>query len=94
MKFFILILLSPALATVAEPPKAKTCVACHGEKGISANALWPNIAGQKAEYFEKQIKEFRDGKREDQLMTNIAKDLSDQEIKELATYYSKLKGCP
>lgn len=84
-----------SLAAVAqEPPKAKTCVACHGEKGVSSNPLWPNIAGQKDQYIEKQIKEFRGGKREDQLMTNIAKDLTDKEIKDLAAYYSKLKACP
>jgi cytochrome c553 len=67
-------------------------VACHGEQGISSNDLWPNIAGQKEKYMIKQIKEFKAGKREDALMTNIAKDLSDKEIDELAAYYSKLKG--
>lgn len=77
-----------------EPVKAKTCVACHGEQGISNNELWPNIAGQKAQYLEKQIKEFKNGKRSDPLMTGIAKGLSDKEIHELAEFYSQLKGAP
>lgn len=75
-----------------EPEKAKTCVACHGEKGISPNELWPNIAGQKKTYMINQMKAFKDGKRQDPLMTPISKDLTENEIKELADFYSKMKA--
>ncbi len=93
--FLILILIHALSLNAAEPAKAKLCVACHGEKGISPNDLWPNIAGQKKAYMIKQIKAFRDSKkREDPLMTPISKQLTDKDIEELTTYYSKMKACP
>ncbi|MGE4132541.1 MAG: cytochrome c [Bdellovibrionales bacterium] len=75
----------------APPEKASTCVACHGEKGVSANDLWPNLAGQKIEYLKKQMHEFKKGSRENELMTGVARSLSDREIDELADYYSRLE---
>ena len=45
--------------------KAAVCAACHGQKGISSNPLWPDLAGQQQTYLENQIKAFRDGARTD-----------------------------
>jgi cytochrome c553 len=72
--------------------KQKTCVACHGAGGVSNNSLWPNLAGQKEEYIVKQLHAFRDGSRVDPLMSPISQMLSDDDIKELAAYYSHLKA--
>lgn len=71
--------------------RAGNCAGCHGANGISNNPAWPNLAGQKAQYLEKQLKMFRDGKRQDALMSPMAKPLSDADIKNLAAYYSSLK---
>jgi len=71
--------------------KAATCAGCHGAAGISANPLWPNLAGQKDAYMVKQMKAFRDGKRSDPMMSPMAKPLSDADIDNLAAYYSSLK---
>lgn len=78
----------------AEAGKAKaiTCVACHGAEGNSANALWPNIAGQHAAYTEAQLKAFKDGTRKDPLMTSQALMLSDQDMADLAVYFESLPG--
>ncbi len=78
----------------AEAGKAKaiTCVACHGAEGNSANALWPNIAGQHAAYIEAQLKAFKDGTRKDPLMTSQAMMLSDQDMADLAVYFESLPG--
>jgi len=70
--------------------KAATCSGCHGATGISANPLWPNLAGQKDAYLVKQLKAFRDGARSDPMMTPMAKPLSDADIHNLAAYYSSL----
>ena len=70
--------------------KAMTCQACHGANGISANDLWPNLAGQKAGYLVKQIKAFRDGQRQDPSMAPMVGSLSDQDIEDLAAYYANL----
>ena len=71
--------------------KSATCAGCHGAAGISANPLWPNLAGQKDAYLVKQMKAFRDGKRSDPMMSPMAKPLSDADIDNLAAYYSSLK---
>ena len=71
--------------------KSATCAGCHGAAGISANPLWPNLAGQKEAYMVKQMKAFRDGKRSDPMMSPMAKPLSDADIDNLAAYFSSLK---
>lgn len=71
--------------------KAAVCAACHGANGISNNPLWPNLAGQKEQYLIKQIKAFKSGERKDPLMTPQAAQLSDQDIENLAAYFSSLK---
>lgn len=76
---------------VAGRAKAAGCAGCHGAKGVSANPLWPNLAGQKAAYLVKQLKAFRDGAREDPIMSAMARPLSDADIEDLAAYYSSLK---
>jgi len=55
------------------------------------NPMWPNLAGQKEQYLAKQIKAFRDGTRQDPMMAPMVKSLSDQDIDNLAAYYSSLK---
>jgi cytochrome c553 len=75
--------------------KAVTCAACHGAAGNSANAMWPNLAGQNAPYLVAQLKAFQpgaDGKatRSDPLMSSMAIPLSDQDIRDLAVYFESL----
>ena len=76
---------------VAGKAKATLCAACHGPEGISMADLWPNLAGQKKAYLEKQIKAFRDEERIDPTMLPMVKPLTDQDIKDLAAYFSSLK---
>jgi len=70
--------------------KSAICMACHGMNGVSNNDIWPNLAGQKKGYLVNQIKAFRDGGRVDFMMAPMVKSLSDQDIDDLAEYYSKL----
>lgn len=70
--------------------KSATCAGCHGAEGVSANPLWPNLAGQKDAYLVKQLKAFRDGTRTDPMMAPMAKPLSDDDINNLAAYFSSL----
>jgi cytochrome c553 len=72
--------------------KAITCAACHGAAGISANPLWPNIAGQSAPYLVAQLKAFKDGARNDALMTSQVMMLSEQDMADLAVYFESLRG--
>ena len=76
----------------AEAGKAKalTCTACHGPEGNSANALWPNLAGQNAPYLLAQLKAFKDGSRMDPLMSSQAMMLSEEDMADLAVYFESL----
>ncbi|MCP0914725.1 MULTISPECIES: c-type cytochrome [Legionella] len=71
--------------------KAAACVACHGAKGISTNPQWPSLAGQHAGYLAKQLRDYKQAStRNSPIMAPIVAKLSDQDIEDLAVYYSKL----
>jgi len=89
----ILIFSLPVFAGDAAAGKAKSaiCMACHGAAGMSPNDIWPNLAGQKEGYLVKQIKAFRDGVRVDPMMAPMVSSLSDEDVDNLAAYYSSIK---
>ncbi|QIB67516.1 cytochrome c4 [Kineobactrum salinum] len=77
-----------ATAAAETPAQTHSCVACHGNAGVSDNPEWPSLAGQNAAYLEQQITAFRDGERENPPMKPFVENLSDAEIAELAEYYA------
>ena len=75
---------------------AGTCLACHGVNGNSTNPEWPTLAGQNAAYIERQLHLFHDGRRTGKpgdagasMMPAMATALSDQNIEDVAAYYSQ-----
>ncbi|MDH4165814.1 MAG: cytochrome c4 [Gammaproteobacteria bacterium] len=68
--------------------KSATCMACHGMDGNSANPEWPALAGQHSSYIVKQLKHFKAGERQNALMSPMAMILADQDMEDLAAYYS------
>lgn len=70
--------------------KAVACAGCHGPEGISTNPMWPSLAGQKEKYLAKQLRDFREGRRANPVMAPIVRGLSDEDIEDLAAYYSSL----
>ncbi len=70
---------------------AEQCTVCHGENGIGVDATVPNIAGQSAVYLESTMLEYREGIRENPLMNPIAAELEEDEIKDLAAWYSSFQ---
>lgn len=70
---------------------AGRCVSCHGASGISSSPVYPNLAGQKAPYLLKQMRDFQTGKRADPVMGAMVKGLSETDMDALANYYSKKK---
>ena len=70
--------------------RALTCTACHGAEGISVNPLWPNIAGQSANYTLAQLKAFKNGTRKDPLMSSQAMLLLDEDMRNLSVYFESL----
>jgi cytochrome c553 len=68
--------------------KAATCLGCHGPKGKSNSAQWPNLAAQQSAYIVNQLNAFKTGTRTNPMMQPMAANLSDDDINNLAAYYS------
>jgi cytochrome c553 len=86
---------TPALAGdyTAGKEKAAACAACHGPEGnkpITPDI--PRLAGQYYEYLVHSLKAYRSGARENAMMAPMAKPLTDQEIKDVAWYFSRQPG--
>ena len=77
----------------AEAGKAKsiTCGACHGADGNSVNPAWPSIAGQHPTYIVRQLQAFKGGDRTEPLMLGQTMLLTDEEMRNLAVYFSEKK---
>lgn len=74
--------------------KVAMCAACHGATGHSAINIYPNLAGQHANYLESALKAYRSGERAggmSAMMTPQAANLSDQDIADIAAYFSTQK---
>jgi cytochrome c553 len=86
-------MLAPASAAdaAAGRTKAAKCAVCHGLDGIAKNPNAPNLAGESTIYIRKQLGAFRSGERKDPQMSIMAKNLSDEDIADLAAWYSSLK---
>lgn len=74
----------------AEAGKAAsaTCAACHGADGNSTIPTNPKLAGQYESYLVHALKAYRSGDRKNAIMSGFAAGLSDQDIEDLAAYFS------
>jgi cytochrome c553 len=70
---------------------AGLCQACHGMDGLSKNPESPNLAGQIENYLVKALSEYRAGERKNESMNIVAKDLTDEEIANVAAFYSSIQ---
>ena len=74
--------------------KSATCAACHGADGNSVNPEWPKLAGQHPSYIAKQLANFKDDARSNPSMSPMAKPLSEQDMADLAAYFSSQAAKP
>lgn len=76
---------------VAGRRKAVACQTCHGMDGIARLPDAPNLAAQPAAYLERELRAYRSGARRNEVMSVAAKALSDDDIRDLAAYYSAIQ---
>lgn len=78
----------------AKAGQAKTavCGACHGADGNSLAPNFPKLAGQGERYLLKQLHDIKDGKRQVLEMTGLLTNLSDQDLQDIAAYFSSQSG--
>lgn len=74
--------------TAAGEEKASSCAGCHGEDGNSIMPTFPKLAQQHSSYLIKQLQAFKDGKRDDPVMSGMAMAVNDADMLDIATYYS------
>jgi cytochrome c553 len=70
--------------------KAIVCHACHGANGNSTNPEWPSLAGLGADYIAEQLKNFKEGKRNNPVMMPNATALSADDMADLGAYFDSL----
>src|SRR5690606_38167675 len=84
----------------AEKIAAEVCAACHGQDGNSAAPTNPKIAAQHPEYLRKQLMDFKDPEgdapaaRQSPIMTPLVADLTEEDMRNLAAYYSAQAAKP
>jgi len=72
--------------------KAQACTACHGQNGVSVNALWPTLAGQHEDYLLRALSGYRDGSRSEPVMSAQAALIAEEDVALLAKYFAGLDG--
>jgi cytochrome c553 len=68
--------------------RSQLCQGCHGEVGLSAEDLIPNLAGQYALYIAKELRNFQSGERKHQIMNAMAMTIDDHDLMDIAAYFS------
>ena len=69
--------------------KITLCESCHGAKGGSQDPQFPILAGQHFYYLYVQLKDYKEGSRKNEIMSNIVADLSKEDMKALAQHFSE-----
>lgn len=69
---------------------ATLCFACHGADGVSPVPMFPNIAGQRADYLYQELLRYKSGSRPESAMTALVQPLEDADLRNLAVHYGGL----
>jgi cytochrome c553 len=92
----LLLLLGNLPASAQDAAAGKTlagqaCRTCHGLDGIAQIPIAPHLAGESALYLQTQLKAFKAGKRQHEMMSIVAQGLSDQQIADVSAWYESIK---
>jgi cytochrome c553 len=63
------------------------CFICHGAEGESSSPVFPRLAGQHASYVERQLADYKSGKRKNDTMQSMVADLSADDMRPLGMYF-------
>ncbi|MGR9086363.1 MAG: c-type cytochrome [Gammaproteobacteria bacterium] len=71
--------------------KSVSCAGCHGETGNSSAPTFPKLAQQHASYLVKQLRVFKDGSRQDPMMSPMAMAMSEEDMADIGAFYADQK---
>jgi cytochrome c553 len=83
-------LLTAPVRAMTYDEKLAACLACHGEKGISETSEVPSLAGMPADFTLIQLFLFRQNTRKIEIMNDLAKDMTDDDLRKFSEYFAKL----
>jgi cytochrome c553 len=79
----------PARAADDIEAKVQMCAACHGQNGVPTDPKTiPIIWGQQESYLVKELHDYRSGDRDNPIMTPIAKELAQEDLRKIAAYFA------
>ena len=87
---FVFTVLMTVGVHAAEPGQHQICVGCHANNGNSLIPEYPKLNGQDKQYLIQALTEYRSGARQHQSMNLFSSNLSDQEIVDIAEFYSSV----
>ena len=83
-----------SLAAQADPLQvrsmAASCASCHGTKGVALDGM-DTLAGKSKDELLKKMMDFKTGKKPATIMHQLSKGYSDEQLAQLAGYFSALK---
>jgi len=89
---FLAATVSSGTAVAGDPAagkeKMQACMACHGEQGVGQAGQYPILAGQHEDYLYHALKAYKEGDRQNAIMSGQVSSLSDQDMRDLAAYYA------
>jgi len=89
MGISLAVAIAPAQGADEIEAKAQPCAACHGANGVPLDPKTvPVIWGQEQSYLMKQLRDFRNGDRRSAIMSPIAKELAEGDLRQLAAFFS------
>ena len=83
-----IVLVTGMVPQAAWAAKSDSCAHCHGTDGNSSSGAFPTLAGQNKEYLLKQMKDFKEERRKNPMMSPSIKILAEEDMAELAEYFS------
>ncbi|WP_088344357.1 MULTISPECIES: c-type cytochrome [Rhodomicrobium] len=86
---FLLFTPGAALAQGLFAERLPACIACHGENGVSPTEETPSLGGIPEYYALLQLVEFRDGNRKSDIMREIVKGMSDDDLRAAAAFVAQ-----
>ena len=79
----------PADAADDIEAKVQSCAVCHGQNGVPIDPKTiPIIWGQQQSYLVKQLRDYRNGERDNPIMSPIAKALAQEDLRKIAAYFA------
>jgi cytochrome c553 len=94
LMFALIPFLAWAQGDPATRQKAEVCFACHGANGNPTDPAYPMLAGQTWRYIYIQLKDFKEGRRTDPVMTPLVADLSRDDMIALGNFFAAQKAVP